>query len=70
MDKDRLLKSLKSASRSNFFSIEIPTATKEDEKKIEEFVRELERDGKIKLREFAQREYSVYLHGMLKYLSE
>jgi hypothetical protein len=70
MDKDRLLKNLKSASRSNFFSIEIPTATKEDEKKIEEFVRELERDGKIKLREFAQREYSVYLHGMLKYLSE
>ena len=34
MDKDRLLKNLKSASRGNFFSIEIPAATKEDETKI------------------------------------
>jgi hypothetical protein len=70
MNKAGLLTKLKSVSRGNFFSIEIPTATKEDEKKIEEFVGELERDGKIKLREFVQREYSVYLHGMIKYTSD
>jgi hypothetical protein len=70
MDKDRLLKNLKSASRGNFFSIEIPVATKEDESKILEFAGELESDGKIKLRELVQREYSVYLHGILKYTSD
>jgi hypothetical protein len=70
VNKDGLLKKFKSSSRGNFFSIEIPTATKEDEKKIEEFVGELEKDGKIKLREFVQREYSVYLHGIIKYVSE
>jgi hypothetical protein len=70
MDKDRLLKNLKSASRGNFFSIEIPAVTKEDETKILEFAGELESDGKIKLRELVQREYSVYLHGILKYTSD
>lgn len=69
MNKDKLLKKLKSASRGNFFSIEIPTATKEDAKKVEEFAVELESEGKIKLRELVQREYSVYLHGILKYVS-
>jgi hypothetical protein len=69
MNKDRLLKNLQNASRGNLFSIEIPKATKEDEN-IEELVEELEREGKIKLRECAQREYSVYLHGILKYASE
>ena len=38
--------------------------------RFSEFVRELEGDGKIKLRELVQREYSVYLHGMLKYTSD
>ena len=70
MDKDGLLKILKSASRGNFFSIEIPAATEEDETKILEFAGELESDGKIKLRELVQREYSVYLHGILKYTSD
>jgi hypothetical protein len=70
MNKAGLLTKLKSVSRGNFFSIEIPTATKEDEKKIEEFIEELERDGKIKLKEFEQREYSAYLHGIIKYVSE
>jgi ribosome recycling factor len=70
MNKAGLLKSLKNASRGNLFSIEIPKATKEDEKEIEEFVEELVKDGKIKLRECVQREYSVYLHGIIKYASE
>jgi hypothetical protein len=70
MNKIGLLKKLHNTSRGNFFTIEIPKATKEDEKKIEELVGELERDGKIKLREYIQREYSVYLHGIIKYASE
>jgi hypothetical protein len=51
MNKVGLLKNLQNASRGNFFSTEIPKATKEDEKKIEEWVGELESEGKIKLRE-------------------
>jgi hypothetical protein len=70
MNKIGFLKNLKSSSRGNFFSIEIPNNTKEDEKAIEEFVGELVRDGKIKLREYIQRESSIYLHGIIKYASE
>lgn len=70
MDKVGLLKKLHNASRGNLFSTEIPKATKEDEKKIKEWVSELESEGKIKLRECVQREYSVYLHGIIKYASE
>jgi hypothetical protein len=70
MNKAGLLKNLNNASRGNLFSIEIPKATKEDETKIEELVGELERDGKIKVRECVQREYSVYVHGIIKYASE
>jgi hypothetical protein len=70
MNKVGLLKNLRNASRGNFFSTEVPKATKEDEKKIEELVGELESEGKIKLRECVQREYSVYLHGIIKYAAE
>ena len=41
-----------------------------DANKIEELVIELEREGKIKLEEYVQRESSIYLHGILKYVSE
>lgn len=67
MHKLGLLKNLHSASRGNFFSIEIPKTTKEDENRIEELVGELVTEGKIKLRECVQREYSIYLHGIIKY---
>ncbi|MDF0725792.1 hypothetical protein PY093_03570 [Cytobacillus sp. S13-E01] len=70
MNKVGLLKNLHKASRGNLFSIEIPKASKEDEKKIQELIGELEKDGKIKLRECSQREYSVFLHGIIKYASE
>jgi hypothetical protein len=69
MNKVELLKRLLNGSRGNMFSLEIPT-TKEDEKKIQELVRVLETEQKIKLREYVQREYSVYLHGIIKYASE
>jgi len=70
MNKVSLMKSFQSASRGNLFSIEIPKATKEEEKQIGEWIRELEREGKIKVRELMQREYSVFLHGIIKYASE
>ncbi|PGY03484.1 hypothetical protein [Bacillus sp. AFS031507] len=53
MNKVELLKRLLNGSRGNMFSLEIPT-TKEDEKKIQELVRVLETEQKIKLREYVQ----------------
>jgi hypothetical protein len=69
MNKVELLKKLLNNSRGNLFSLEVPT-TKEDEKKIQELVRVLETEKRIKLREYVQREYSVYLQGIIKYASE
>jgi hypothetical protein len=69
MNKVELLKKLLNSSRGNLFSLEIPT-TKEDKKRIQELVRVLETEKRIKLREYVQREYSVYLHGIIKYVSE
>ena len=69
MNKVELLKRLLNGSRGNMFSVEIPT-TKEDEKKFQELVSVLETEQKIKLREYVQRKYSVYLHGIIKYASE
>ncbi|MDM5326362.1 hypothetical protein [Neobacillus sp. CF12] len=69
MNKVELLKRLLNGSRGNMFSVEIPT-TKENEEKIQELVRVLENEQKIKLREYVQREYSVYLHGIIKYATE
>jgi hypothetical protein len=70
MNSVDLLKILRKSSQGNFFAIEIPIATKDDEKNIEELAMELEHKGKIKLREFVKREYSIYLHGIMKYASE
>jgi predicted transcriptional regulator len=70
MNKNGLLKSLRNASRGNLFSTEIPKGTQEEENKINEWLKELESEGKIKLRECVQREGSVYLHGIMKYASE
>lgn len=70
MNKVDLLKKLRNSSRGNLFSTEIPKTTNEDEKMIEQLAVELESEGKIKIRECVQREYSVYLHGIIKYASE
>jgi len=70
MNKISLLKNLRNASRGNLFSTEIPKGTKEEENKINEWLKELESEGKIKVRECVQREGSVYLHGIMKYASE
>ncbi|MBY0098130.1 hypothetical protein [Mesobacillus maritimus] len=70
MNKIELFKSLRNASRSNLFSTEISKASKEEENKINEWLGELEREGKIKIRECVQREGSVFIHGIMKYASE
>ncbi|WP_318503819.1 hypothetical protein [Bacillus sp. T3] len=70
MNKVELLTKLRNSSRGNMFSTEIPKTTKEDEKKIEQLAEELESEGKIKIRECVQREYSVFLHGIIKYAAE
>jgi ribosome recycling factor len=67
VNKVRLLQHLNNASRGNFFSIEIPKATVEEEKTIVALVEELERDGKIRLRECIPREYTVFFNGIIKY---
>ncbi|MFJ5624941.1 hypothetical protein ACIQD3_19980 [Peribacillus loiseleuriae] len=70
MKKNKLLQNLLHTNRGNLFSIEIPKATEIDEKMIEKWIIELEREGKIKLRELVQQESSIYLHGILKYASD
>lgn len=70
MNKERLFKKLQKASRGNFFSMEIAKETEADDNQIEEWAKELEREGKIKLRECVQRESAVYLYGIIKYASE
>ncbi|MEH7111074.1 hypothetical protein V7124_01715 [Neobacillus niacini] len=68
MNKEALFKKISNSSRGNLFEAEIPKVTKEDEMAIEAWAGELESEGKIKLRECIRREYSVYLHGILKYV--
>ncbi|MBM7691756.1 hypothetical protein JOC77_001163 [Peribacillus deserti] len=70
MDKAKLYKNIQHVNRGNFFAIEIPIATKSEEKSIKELAKELENEGKIKLRECVLRDYSVYLHGIIKYASK
>jgi hypothetical protein len=69
MHKSMLLKTLLNSSRGNLFSIEIPT-TRENEKMIQDLVSVLVTEKRIKLREYVQREYSVYLTGIIKYASQ
>jgi hypothetical protein len=70
MNSVDLLKILRKSSQGNFFEIEIPISTKEEEVNIKTLATELERNGKIKIRECIEREYSVYLHGIIKYANE
>lgn len=70
MNSIDLLKILRKSSQGNFFEIEIPISTVEEEVNIKTLATELERNGKIKIRECIEREYSVYLHGIMKYANE
>ncbi|MBW3114742.1 MULTISPECIES: hypothetical protein [Bacillaceae] len=67
MDKIGLLKTLSKASRGNFFSIELPAQSREEAETIEKAAAELEKEGKIKIRECTHKEDSVYIQGIMKY---
>jgi hypothetical protein len=67
MDKNRLLMEFNHVSRGNFFSIEIPSNV--DGESIVQMTRELEKEGKIKIRECVQNESLVYVQGIIKYAS-
>ncbi|NMH69306.1 hypothetical protein HF072_11025 [Bacillus sp. RO3] len=67
MNKVGLLKSLSKASRGNFFSIELPVSSDEEAETIEKSAAELEKEGKIKIRECTLKESCVYIQGIMKY---
>ncbi|MCA1060595.1 hypothetical protein LCL96_16790 [Rossellomorea aquimaris] len=67
MTKIGLLKTLNKASRGNFFSIELPAHSIEEAETIEKAATELEKEGRIKIRECAQKGNSVYIQGIMKY---
>jgi len=69
MNKVELLKNVLNSSQGNMFSVEIST-TKENEKEIQELIRELETEKRIKLREYREKENSIYIHGIIKYASD
>lgn len=69
MSKERLLKNLRLATRGNYFLINFKNSLENDKNLIEKLAKELELDGKIKLKECTQLEDSIFLSGILKYAS-
>ncbi|MFB7142450.1 hypothetical protein ACFCYN_22820 [Gottfriedia sp. NPDC056225] len=69
MNKENLLKSLRLATRGNFFLINIKNSLENDTNMIEKLAKELELDGLIKLKECTQLGDSLFLSGILKYAS-
>lgn len=69
MSKMILLKNLRNATRGNFFSISIDYSLKDEKMKIQEYAKELEQEGLIKLKECKQLEHAIFLSGILKYAS-
>ncbi|MEI2664302.1 hypothetical protein [Rossellomorea sp. LJF3] len=67
MNKSILLKKLSQASRGNFFTIKLPVKSREEAETIENVAAELEREGKIKIRECELKETSIYIQGIMKY---
>ncbi|MCC5800976.1 hypothetical protein [Rossellomorea vietnamensis] len=67
MNKSTLLKKLSQASRGNFFTIELPVESREEAETIENVAAELEREGKIKIRECELKETFIYIQGIMKY---
>ncbi|MGE7766577.1 hypothetical protein [Peribacillus sp. NPDC096540] len=64
MNKDRLFKFIQTSTRGNFFSVEIA----EDGTKVVQLAKELEKEGRIKLRACTRKEQGVYLEGILKFV--
>ncbi|SIQ17475.1 hypothetical protein SAMN05878482_101557 [Peribacillus simplex] len=64
MNKDKLFKFIQTSTRGNFFSVEITEGGTE----VVQLAKELEKEGRIKLRECARKEQGVYLEGILKFV--
>ncbi|WP_285765577.1 hypothetical protein [Peribacillus sp. SI8-4] len=64
MNKDRLFKFIQTSTRGNFFSVEIA----EDGTNVAQLAKELENEGRIKLRECTRKEQGIYLEGILKFV--
>ncbi len=69
MSKESLLKNLRLATRGNYFLINIQNSLENDKNMIEKLAKELELDGKIKLKECTLLEDSIFLCGILKFAS-
>ncbi|PGM51144.1 hypothetical protein [Bacillus sp. AFS053548] len=69
MRKESLLKNLQLVTRGNYFLITIKNSQENDKNIIEKLAKELELDGKIKLKECTLLEDSIFLSGILKYAS-
>ncbi|UPM53851.1 hypothetical protein [Gottfriedia acidiceleris] len=69
MRKESLLKNLQLVTRGNYFLINIKNSQENDKNIIEKLAKELELDGKIKLKECTLLEDSIFLTGILKYAS-
>ncbi|MES9685213.1 MULTISPECIES: hypothetical protein [Bacillaceae] len=69
MSKESLLKNLRLATRGNYFLINIKNPLGNDKNMIEKLAKELELDGKIKLKECTHLEDSIFLSGILKFAS-
>lgn len=64
MNKDSLFKFIQTSTRGNFFSVEIA----QDGTKVVQLAKELEQEGRIKLRECKSQNQGVYLEGILKFV--
>ncbi|PGL69421.1 hypothetical protein [Bacillus sp. AFS055030] len=69
MNKESLLKNLRLATRGNYFLINIKNSLENDINMIEKLAKELELEGKIKLKDCTQLDESIFLSGILKYAS-
>ncbi|MCK2000450.1 hypothetical protein MZM54_03465 [[Brevibacterium] frigoritolerans] len=70
MNKEILLKTIRKETNRNLFSIGVIENTEGEGTLIQDLAKELDADGKIRLKECNRFEGTVYLEGILKYASE
>lgn len=70
MNKEILLKNIRKETNRNLFSISIIENTEGEGTLIQDLAKELDADGKIRLKECNSLEGAIHLEGILKYASE
>lgn len=70
MNKEILLKTIRKETNRNLFSIGVIENTEGEGTLIQDLAKELDVEGKIRLKECNRIEGTVYLEGILKYASE